>query len=129
MKSYLRYVDDKARVAELRESIRERLAQDRLRLHPTKAHVSPVRDGLSLLGYCVYPHRRRLRNDNGYRFRRRLRRFARGYAEGRLQWQDFNPSVQSWIGHAQHADTAGLRSTMFSEAISVRGTGRERACV
>ena len=28
---------------------------------------------------------------------------------GWLDWEDFNPAVQSWIGHAQHAETEGLR--------------------
>ncbi len=76
--------------------------------------VSQVREGIDLLGYHVFPHHRRLRNENGLRFRRRLRAFARGYAEGRLDWADFNPSVQAWIGHACHADTWGLRESLFA---------------
>jgi hypothetical protein len=95
----------------------------RLRLHPTKAKVSRVEEGLDLLGYHVFPAHRRLRSENGLRFRRRLRAFARGYAEGRLDWADFNPSVQAWLGHAGHADTLGLRESIFV-AIYFR---RERA--
>jgi hypothetical protein len=68
---------------------------------------------------------RRLRNDNGHRFARKLRRFARGYAEGRLGWADINPAVQSWIGHARHADTEGLRRHLFGRTIFQRGSGRE----
>lgn len=122
--AYLRYVDDmvilsddKARLSELRASVRERLAAHRLRLHPRKAHVSQVADGLNLLGYLVYPHHRRLRSDNGHRFARRLRRFARGYAEGRLDWKAIDASVQSWIGHARHADTEGLRRAIFAKTV------------
>jgi hypothetical protein len=44
-----------------------------------------------------------------------LRRFARAFAEGELGWDDINPSVKSWVGHARHADTHGLRRAIFSE--------------
>lgn len=128
--AYLRYVDDmvaldddKQRLAELREAVRERLAADRLRLHPRKANISPVAKGLNLLGYFVYPQRRLLRNDNGYRFARRLRGLARGYAEGQLQWADIDPAVQSWIGHAGHADTLSLRRQILSTVRFQRGAG------
>jgi hypothetical protein len=130
VKAYLRYVDDmvvldndKNRLGDMRAAVRERLAEERLRLHPRKAHVTRTANGLNLLGYLVYPHRRLLRNDNGYRFARRLRRLARAYADGRMSWAEINASVQSWIGHALHADTDGLRRALFSRVTFVRGTG------
>ncbi|MDS4021928.1 MAG: RNA-directed DNA polymerase [Candidatus Competibacter sp.] len=120
--AYLRYVDDMVLLADdkvqlwaWRDWIAERLAGIRLRLHPAKAKVSQVREGLDVLGYRLFPKRRRLRNENGLRFRRRLRAFAQGYAEGRLDWADFDSSVQAWIGHARHAETLGLRERIFSE--------------
>jgi retron-type reverse transcriptase len=131
---YLRYVDDmvildddKARLAEIRARVRDALGRDRLRLHPDKAHVVPVAGGLDLLGYRVFPHHRRLRNDNGWRFVRKLRKFADAYGRGRVDWEDINPSVQSWIGHASHADTLGLRKAIFSRIVFVRGAGRTAA--
>ena len=134
VRPYLRYVDDmvvldydKVRLDEIRAAVRERLATDRLRLHPHKAHVSPVADGLNLLGYVVYPARRRLRSDNGHRFTRKLRCMAEAYRVGRLEWTTVMASVQSWIGHAQHADTEGLRRAIFSQAMFTRGTGQETA--
>jgi RNA-directed DNA polymerase len=129
VRAYLRYVDDlvlldhdKGRLADLREMVREQLRRDRLRLHPRKAHVTPVRKGLNLLGYVVCPEHRRLGNRNGYRFARRLRRFAAAYAMGRMLWQEFNPSVQSWIGHARQADTKGLRRKIFAETVFRKGS-------
>ena len=67
-------------------AVRDRLEVDRLRLHPHKAHISCVADGLNLLGYVVFPTQRRLRNDNGHRFARKLRRMARAFGAGRLEW-------------------------------------------
>ena len=134
--TYLRYVDDmfaldndKGRLAEIRDAVRERLAAERLLLHPRKAHISPTADGLNLLGYLVFPNHRRLRNDNGHRFSRRLRGFARAYARGLVTLNDIKPSLQSWIGHAMHADTERLRAKIVSRTVFRRGTGREAAGV
>jgi RNA-directed DNA polymerase len=134
VRAYLRYVDDmvaldddKGRLAEVREAVRERLAADRLRLHPRKANISPTADGLDVLGYLVFPNHRRLRNDNGHRFSRRMRGFARAYAAGLIDLEDIKPSLQSWIGHAMHADTLRLRANIVSRIVFRRGTGREAA--
>jgi RNA-directed DNA polymerase len=136
VRPYLRYVDDmvvldhdKERLADIREAVRERLEADRLRLHPNKAHVTRTADGLNLLGYVVYPHRRRLRNDNGHRFACKLRGMARKYGAGCLDWPKVVASVQSWIGHAKHADSEGLRRAIFSQAVFRRGAGQETASV
>ncbi|MCA9422394.1 MAG: group II intron reverse transcriptase domain-containing protein [Nitrospira sp.] len=136
VRPYLRYVDDmvvlghdKGRLAEIRAAVRDRLEVDRLRLHPHKAHISWVADGLNLLGYLVFPTRRRLRNDNGHRFARKLRGMARTFGKGRLEWARVVASTQSWIGHAQHADTEGLRRAIFSQAVFIRGVGQETASV
>lgn len=132
--AYLRYVDDmvvldddKGRLRELRDAVREHLERERLRLHPRKAHVSPVRDGLDLLGYRVWPRRRRLRNDNGHRFARRLRGYAAAYARGDMDWSDVHPRVRSWVGHALQADTEGLRRRILSGTVFRRGAGRQTA--
>ena len=134
VRPYLRYVDDmvvldddKKRLPDVRAAVRARLEADRLRLHPNKAHVSRARDGLNLLGYLVFPDHRRLRSDNGHRFARKLRQLTRSYAAHRLDWQDVKASVQSWIGHAKHADTDGLRRAIFSQAVFIRGAGQATA--
>lgn len=125
--AYLRYVDDlmllgrsKEQLHRWRDQIAALLADERLLLHPRKAHIYRTAAGIDCLGYQVSPRRRRLRADNGFRFRRRLRQFARDYAERRADWGDFNPSVQSWIGHARHADTQGLMTRLFSETVFIR---------
>jgi hypothetical protein len=118
--AYLRYVDDavllgdeKDLMAAWREAIRARLAEERLLLHPGKAHIYTTRRGVSLLGNTVFPDFRRLRSDNGHRFRRRLQGFAHAYAQGCAGWRDFQPRIQAWVGHACKADTLGLRRRLF----------------
>lgn len=128
VKGYLRYVDDltllagsKPELHHWRGAIEQQLLQERLLAHPYKSHITPTTVGIDLLGYFITPWHIRLRNDNGHRFSRRLRRFASQYRAGEVKWTDFNPSVQSWIGHARHADTFGLRSTIFRSTVFSRG--------
>ena len=92
-------------------------------------HISPTADGLNLLGYLVFPNHRCLRNDNGHRFSRRMQLFAQSYAQGLITLDDIKPSVHSWIGHAMHADTKGLRKRIISHTVFRRGTGREATSV
>jgi len=86
-RAYLRYVDDlivlgenKSFLHQVRNAVEEKLADDRLRLHPRKRQIMPVRCGVDVFGYYVFPYSRRLRNDNGHRFARRLRGWAKAYA-------------------------------------------------
>ncbi len=132
--AYLRYVDDmvvlgddKRELWRIRQRVADYLESLRLRLHPCKAHIFRVSDGVDFLGYRVFRNRILLRNENGRRFARRLRTLARLYAEGSIGFADINPSVQSWIGHAVHADTLGLRRKVFSGVLFSRGTGRTMA--
>lgn len=126
----LRYVDDlilladnKSQLHAWTNAIAEKLTTLRLQLHPKKINIFQVSIGVDVLGYRVFPAYRLLRNDNGHRFARKLRSFARRYRNGTLDWDDFNPSVQSWIGHAVHADTWGLRRTLFDSTVFTREKG------
>ncbi len=121
---YLRYVDDfvilandKVYLREVREQISVFLQKERLVPHPNKAQITPTACGLNLLGYRVFPHLRRLRKANVFRFIRKLKTFKREYAQGKMTWQDFNPCVQSWLGHAKHAQTQALREKIFSDIL------------
>ena len=120
---YVRYVDDfllfdrdKRRLQEMRVAIDEFLVQVRVRLHPRKCFVTPVTTGFTFLGYRIFPTHRRLDADNVRRFKRRLRRDRQAVAEGRLSTRELNASVQSWIAHAVHADTAHLRTRLLGPA-------------
>ena len=129
-RAYLRYVDDlvvlsdsKAELHAWRRAIEKRLQDLRLRVHSRKANIFRVCDGVDVLGYRVFPGYRLLRNDNGHRFARRLRGFASAYRDGTMDWPDFDPNVQSWIGHASQADTLGLRGALFAATVFTRERG------
>jgi hypothetical protein len=112
--AYLRYVDDflifaddKRWLADARRAIIARLARLRLTIHPT--NCKPVTNGISFLGFVVFPEHRRLKQRKGIAFARRLRTMIRQYRAGAITRDQFTASVRGWINHARFANTRGLR--------------------
>jgi len=125
---WLRYVDDliilgndKQTLWGLLEELRERLAVLRLSIHPRKCELFRTSDGIDVLGYRVWPRLKKLRRDNGYRYRRHLRKLAAAYNNGHVQLADVNSSVAAWLGHTRHADANALEREVLSSVSFVRG--------
>lgn len=56
---------------------------------------------------------RALRKDSIHRMKRKMRRMARLYHRGLMSWDEIDPVIMSWIGHAKHADTYNLRGKVL----------------
>ncbi|MBN1466756.1 RNA-directed DNA polymerase [candidate division KSB1 bacterium] len=122
---YMRYVDDmvvldsdKGWLWTVRDHMRDYIEQLRLKLHPCKQNIRPVKDGLRFLGQVIYPDRRLLPKQNVRRFMRRMKRFAEYYTAGDMTMAEINHSLQSWLGHAKQANTFSLRAELLEK---VRG--------
>lgn len=120
-KAYIRYVDDiavfsddKRELWHKRDRMAEYLEKDRLRLHPYKTFVLPVAEGVDHLGYRVFPDHRKVRKDICYRFRKKYAAQRVAVQRGEIPFAKMNATVQSWIGHARHADSYRLRKSLFS---------------
>ncbi len=116
---YIRYVDDflvfsndANRLAEWRSEAGPFLDGLRLLLHPRKSRIYPTAEGIPFLGFRVYPAQRRMLAGGVQRARRRLTRQASEYAAGEVDRGHVARSVRSWIAHAMHGDTTGLRRTL-----------------
>jgi len=77
---YARYVDDfvlfddsKTRLGEMRAALTEKLAGLRLEMHEGKSRVYRWADGVTFLGWQIFPGRVRLAKANVTQFARRLR--------------------------------------------------------
>jgi retron-type reverse transcriptase len=112
---FLVFADDKARLADIRGLIADLLGRLRLRLHPDKNVVFPIRHGIAFLGYRIFRTHRLLAKANVWRFRRRLRHLQREYARRALGLDDVRRGIVGWIGHARQADTWRLRRRLFCE--------------
>ncbi|MCP4357500.1 MAG: RNA-dependent DNA polymerase [Chloroflexi bacterium] len=123
-KGYLRFVDDfllfaddKATLWRWKEAIISRLADLRLTLHQQRAQVHPVSEGISFLGFVVYPQRRRLKGRKAVHFRRKLRNRIAEYQARHITLDQLTASVQGWLEHARYGNTVGLRKSVLSTAI------------
>jgi retron-type reverse transcriptase len=117
---YLRYVDDfvlfghdKDELADMRRRIEEFLAGLRLRLHPGKSRVYRTEDGLTFLGWRLFPGDVRMPRPAVVRVRRRLRAIARRYHAGELDFAAVRDRLQAWLGHAAFGNTWKLREALF----------------
>jgi RNA-directed DNA polymerase len=121
-KAYLRYVDDfalfsddKRELAAWRKAVIERSAALRLTLHEERAQARLVSEGISFLGFRVFPDHRRLNSRRGHYARRHLRILAGEVNAGRLPLAQLSASVRGWAAHAAHGNTWHLRRDVLSK--------------
>jgi hypothetical protein len=122
---YVRYVDDlllfgddRAALWQAKREVQERLEGLRLTAH-AGAHPKPVSEGIPFLGFVVWPESRRLKRRNGLHFRRRLKALVRSFEAGSLTRRQLEESVQGWVNHARHGNTAGLRKAVLAAGHTV----------
>jgi retron-type reverse transcriptase len=123
-KGYLRYVDDfllfaddKHTLWQWRAAIIERLATLRLTLHST-THPRPVTEGISFLGFIIFPQCRRLKRRKGIYYRRKLNKLLAAYSTGEISLLPVSASVQGWVNYIRYANTIGLRKAVLASPIS-----------
>jgi len=131
VRDYLRYVDDFLLFGEDPRTL-HRHAQEigdflmtlRLCLHPRKLRIFPVRTGVDFVGYVQYPTHRRVRRRSVIQMRRRLRALREGYAAGEVSVRRVRATIQSWLGHAGHANARGLSRDPLG-GVAFQKAGRE----
>ena len=110
---YARFVDDFVIFASTRECLEQwreevsaKLSELRLKLHEKKSVVRRTREGITFLGYVVWPDRIRVRGETVRRYRRKYRNLAKHDLES-------VSGVAAWHGHCRLAgnwrQTHGLR--------------------
>jgi hypothetical protein len=122
--SYARYMDDmiafshdKAALWELKATCKQFLTDTlQLPLKESATLVTPVSEGVPWLGFRVFPHTIRLREDARRRLGRHLRRLMR-YAHDPDAQARFALSAQSACAHAAAANTFHLRQGMIDRLL------------
>jgi retron-type reverse transcriptase len=125
IRHYLRYMDDvlvfgddKAALhqhcAQIRTFLKDRLS---LELKEERLLLAPIFQGVPFLGVRVYPGMIRLRRAGWTRFKRKVREREQAYRTGQLDERGLVQSVQSLLGHLQHASTGRLRRVFFQQAL------------
>jgi RNA-directed DNA polymerase len=121
--AYVRYVDDFLLFGDDLEllwqwkaAVVQRLARLRLTIH-RGAHPRPVTEGVSFLGFLVFPERRRLKRRKWVHFRRRLKGLVAQWRLGASDLSHVSASVRGWVNHARHGNTVGLRKSVLRDAM------------
>jgi len=121
-KFWVRYMDDaviihgdKAWLREAKLRLEEFLAEHLALTLNSKTNIFPMAQGVNFLGYRIWPTHRLLRKASAKKMRRKLKRFAAGYAVGKITLDEINPSIQSWLGHTSHADCYNLKKRLFAD--------------
>ena len=124
---YVRYMDDfiilgnsKEHLWEVKRQLEMCLDCELLLELNNKTGIFPISQGVDFVGYRIWPTHRLLRKRSIKKFKRKLRAFEKKYAAGEIAYKEIDCCVQSWIGHAKHADTYRLRAKIFGEFKLVR---------
>jgi retron-type reverse transcriptase len=122
-RAYVRYVDDILLFADDKTTLHDWsmeivsfLQTLRLTLHENRASPRPSASGVTFLGFIVFPTYRRLKPANGYAFQRRLKGLVRRVESRRLSQKMFSMLLTSWLDHASHGHTFGLRRAILGRA-------------
>ena len=122
---FLLFADDKRDLHRWKKSIIEFAASLRLKLHERESVVFPVTTGIPFLGWREYPDHRRLKQRNALPFNDGSNACCFHSLTAKIKWKDVDASVQSWVAHAAHGQTYGLRRALLGGVILPSGGMKE----
>jgi len=131
---WARYVDDlvlfdgdKQRLRAMREAVEQQLGEVRLARDPGKSRIHCCAEGVTFLGWRLFPVRARLVRGNVVRFGQRMKRLQSDFAAGVIEWERVEQSVRAWIAHASFGNTWLLRERILERFAFSRGARPPRA--
>ncbi len=120
MDDWVVFDNSRERLHEIKREIEDYLDSLRLKLHEKKCRIYRVEEGVTFLGYRIFPTHRLLKKENVLHMRRKLKKLSGMRKTGEISIRKLNQSIQSWIGHASHADTYRLRSRVLGGVVFQR---------
>lgn len=120
VKYYIRYVDDfvilhkDKRVLEYYlEHITNFLPCLKIRLHPEKTNIYPLRNGVEFLGYRVFYSFKLLKKRNVRYFKRKLEITLEDHKLSILLKEQLESKLNGWFGYAKFCDSFKLRKKIL----------------
>ena len=122
IRHYVRYMDDilffhhdKAQLHVWEKAMTKFLYEDLyLTINPRKVRLYPARQGVSFVGYVIYPHSMRLRGSSVRRFKKRYKQQLIEMMNERIKPHKMLESFASWKAHASHACSQRLIAKLES---------------
>ena len=94
-----------------------------LTVNPRKVRLYPAKDGVSFVGYTIYPFSRKVRGSSVRRFRKRFHKRVKGYLAGTVPKTRLEDMSNAWAAHVAHGSGQPLAAQIQEEmdaAIFVR---------
>jgi len=118
---YIRYMDDflifgnhrahlNRRKADIVQFLETRL---KLKLHPKKSVIFPVKAGVEFLGFRIFKDYRWLKKENIKRFLKRMKNLQKLLSQGLISINEVSNSLRCWIAHASYGNTYNLRKKIL----------------
>lgn len=125
VKDYIRYMDDFIILSPDKDQLREWLAaierflrdELKLELNP-KTTILAAKNGIDFVGYKHRATHRKVRRDSIKRIKRTIKKCECG----KITKEQMQKSIQSWTGHAGHADSYNLRKKIKTLAAAAMDT-------
>lgn len=132
IRHYIRYMDDiiilsddKSELHRIKSDI-EIFLDEHLRLNlNNKTAIRPITLGIDFVGYKIWPTHVKLRKSSALKFKRRLKVIQKQYAEGKINFDKVNATVQSYFGILKHCNSQLLKNKAFAEFVLKRGDNDE----
>ena len=121
IKGYIRYMDDLVLFVDEKDTLWdaetkvEAYLRDKLQLKIKSGSslLAPVKQGLSFLGFRIFPGVIRISRKGWRRFRRKIQQREDMYTKCVMDEEKFDSSTASLIGHLKQANTRNLRISYF----------------
>lgn len=127
IRHYIRYMDDvvilhhdKKHLWHLKNEISCFLNDKLFLTLNNKTSVRTVDQGIDFCGYRIWSTHMKLRKKSALRMKRRIKYLKRAYAHGKIDFQDVNASVQSYLGLMLHCSSYKLKTKLLDSLVLVR---------
>lgn len=117
---YFRYMDDIVILCKNKEIAQKILNEITIFLKQnlkltlnSKTKIFKDIQGVNFCGYKINEERLKIRNTSKYRMKRKLKRYTKELREGKITLPEIQRSIAGWLGYVKHADSYGLRKSMF----------------
>lgn len=120
IKGYVRYVDDfvigsncKESLQNVKNKIIRFLEKYRLKLHLNKSQIHQTEKGIPFLGFRVFPFHKTVLASSRKRYRRFVNQKVRLRLIGKVQPQQIEDGLNSWLGHIRFGNNYKLEQSIF----------------
>ena len=119
-KYYVRYMDDflilnesKYKLHKVKDKIELFLSSIKLKFHPKKVNIFPVRLGVDFLGYRIFRDYRLIRKSTVKRFIRNVNRKIKRHNLDLISFDKLLESFNSWEAYMAYRKSYKLRSSLY----------------